>query len=176
MPPPLTQLDRETLGVDALVGEKDPLGGESRGGGVRTQVCVRRVRIEYSNRESLFWRNSGRRRGSGDEEKKEVSVPVIRLDHIYHHKRFLGGSDGKDSSCSAGYRDLIPGSGCSPGEGNDNPLQSSCLENPMDKEAWQATVHGVAKSPTRQPLSTLHTTVIEQLRYLCHLFLPVLSD
>ena len=46
----------------------------------------------------------------------------------------------------------------------------------MDKEAWQATVHGVAKSRTRQPLSTLHTTVIEQLRCLCHLFLPVLSD
>ena len=76
-------------------------------------------------------------------------MPVIRLDHIYHHKCFLGGSDGKESSCSAGYPDLIPGSGCSPGEGNDNPLQSSCLENPMDKEAWQATVHGVAKSRTR---------------------------
>ena len=41
---------------------------------------------------------------------------------------------------------LIPGSGRSPGEGNGNPLQYSCLENPMDREAWQATVHGVAKS------------------------------
>ena len=54
---------------------------------------------------------------------KEVSVPVIRLDHIYHHKCFLGGSDGKESSCSAGYPDLIPGSGCSPGEGKGYPLR-----------------------------------------------------
>ena len=43
----------------------------------------------------------------------------------------------------------IPGSGRSPGEGNDNPLQCSCLENPMDRGAWQATVHGVAKRRTR---------------------------
>ena len=43
----------------------------------------------------------------------------------------------------------IPGSGRSPGEGHSNPLQYSCLENPMDREAWQATVHGVAKSQTR---------------------------
>ena len=45
-------------------------------------------------------------------------------------------------------RDLasIPGLGRSPGEGNDNPLQYSCLENPMDRGAWQATVHGVIKS------------------------------
>ena len=43
----------------------------------------------------------------------------------------------------------IPGSGRSPGEGNSNPLKYSCLENPMDGEAWQATVHGVAKSQTR---------------------------
>ena len=47
-------------------------------------------------------------------------------------------------------RDLasIPGLGRSPGEGNDNPLQYSCLENPMDRGAWQATVHMVAKSDT----------------------------
>ena len=41
---------------------------------------------------------------------------------------------------------LIPGSGRSPGEGNDNPLQYSCLENPMDREAWQVTANGAAKS------------------------------
>ena len=44
---------------------------------------------------------------------------------------------------------LIPGSGRSPGEGNGNPLQYSCLENPMDRGAWWATVHGVTKSWTR---------------------------
>ena len=49
---------------------------------------------------------------------------------------FLGGSEGKASACNAGDLGLIPGSGRSPGEGNGNPLQYSCLENPMDREAW----------------------------------------
>ena len=62
---------------------------------------------------------------------------------------FPGGSDGKASVCNAGDPGSIPGSGRSPGEGNDNLLQYSCLENPMDRGAWQATVHGVAKSWTR---------------------------
>ena len=61
---------------------------------------------------------------------------------------FPGGSEGKVSACNAGDLGLIPGSGRSPGEGNGNPLQYSCLENPMDKGAWNATVHGVAKSRT----------------------------
>ena len=55
---------------------------------------------------------------------------------------------GKESAHNAGDPGLIPGSGRSPGEGNDYPLQSSCLENPMDRGAWRATVHGVAKSQT----------------------------
>ena len=59
---------------------------------------------------------------------------------------FPGGSDGKASAYNAGDLGLIPGSGRSPGEGNGNPLQYSCLENPMDREAWEATVHGVAES------------------------------
>ena len=59
-------------------------------------------------------------------------------------KGFPGGSDGKESACSAGDLGLIPGWGRSPGEGNGNPLQYSCLGNPMDGGAWQATVHGVA--------------------------------
>ena len=52
------------------------------------------------------------------------------------------------SACSAGEPDLIPGLGISPVEGNGNPLQYSCLENPMDRGAWQATVHTVTKSQT----------------------------
>ena len=60
-----------------------------------------------------------------------------------------GGSDGKVSAYNVGDPGSIPGSGRYPGEGNDNSLQSSCLENPMDVGAWLATVHGVAKSRTR---------------------------
>ena len=50
----------------------------------------------------------------------------------------------KESACNAGDPGSIPGSGKSPGEGNGKPLQYSCLENPMDRGAWQAIVHGVA--------------------------------
>ena len=56
------------------------------------------------------------------------------------------GSDSIESACSAGDPGSIPGSGRSPGEGNGNPLQYSCLKNPMDRGAWQATVHGFTKS------------------------------
>jgi len=59
---------------------------------------------------------------------------------------FPGGLDSKESSYNAGDLGLIPGWGRSPGEGNGNPLQYSFLENPMDRGAWWATVHGVAKS------------------------------
>ena len=55
---------------------------------------------------------------------------------------------GKESACQAGATTSIPGSGRFSGEGNGNPLQYSCLENPMDRGAWWATVHRVAKSWT----------------------------
>ena len=56
------------------------------------------------------------------------------------------GSNCKESACNAGDLVSIPGSGRSPGEGNGYPLPYSCLENPMDRGAWRATVHGVTKS------------------------------
>ena len=62
---------------------------------------------------------------------------------------FPGGSEVKASAYYAGDLGLILGLGRSPGEGNGNPLQYSCLENPMDGGAWWATVHGVTKSRTR---------------------------
>ena len=62
---------------------------------------------------------------------------------------FPGGSEVKASACNAGDLGSIPGPERSPGEGNGNPLQYSCLENPMDGGAWWATVHGVAKSWTQ---------------------------
>ena len=62
---------------------------------------------------------------------------------------FSGGSDSKESAHSVGDRSSIPVLGKSPGEGNGNPLQYSCLENPMDRGPWQATVLGVAKNWTQ---------------------------
>ena len=55
-------------------------------------------------------------------------------------------ADGKETACNAGDLGSIPGSGRSPGEGNGNPLQLSCLENSMDRGAWKAIDHGVAKN------------------------------
>ena len=64
-------------------------------------------------------------------------------------KGFPGSSVGKESACKAGDPGSIPGLGRSPGEGNGNPPQYSCLENRMDRGAWQDIVHGIAKSQTR---------------------------
>ena len=61
---------------------------------------------------------------------------------------FHGGSDGNKYTCDAGDSGSIPGSRKSPGEENDYSFQYSCLENPMDRGAWQAAVHGVMKSQT----------------------------
>jgi len=64
---------------------------------------------------------------------------------------FPGGTSGKESPSNGGNtrdKGSIPGWGRSLGVGNGNPLQNSCLENPMDRDAWQTTVHGVAKSQT----------------------------
>ena len=67
---------------------------------------------------------------------------------------FLGGSDGKESACSTGDPGLIPRLGRSLGEGNGSPLQYSCLQNPMDRGAGQAIVHGIINSQTQ--LSDFH--------------------
>ena len=64
------------------------------------------------------------------------------------YQGFPGGSDSKESACNAGNLGLIPGSRTFPEEGNGSALQYACLENPTDRGAWRATVHGVAKSWT----------------------------
>ena len=70
------------------------------------------------------------------------------LSHSSDHNDFPGSSEGKASACNAGDLGLIPGSERSPGEGNGNALQYSCLENYMDRGDWWATVHGITKSWT----------------------------
>ena len=72
----------------------------------------------------------------------------------------------KNPCASAGdIRDLgsVPGSGRSPGRGHGNPLQYSCLENPMDRGAWQATVHGVTKSRTQLKWLIMHECLFSAL-------------
>ena len=66
---------------------------------------------------------------------------------------FPGGSDGKESACNAGNPGFIPGWGGAPGGGHDNPLQYSCLENPMDKGAWRATPWGRIELDTTERLN-----------------------
>ena len=68
---------------------------------------------------------------------------------FYIYLGFPGGSNGKESTCNAGDLGLIPELGGFSGEGNGDPLQYSCLENPMIRRAWWATVHGVAKNQTQ---------------------------
>ena len=85
---------------------------------------------------------------------------VIKWNHLVCNilklpfKIFPGGSDGKESTCIVGGPGSISGSGRSPGGLKGYPLQSSCLENPRDRGAWWATIHGVTKSQTR--LSDYH--------------------
>ena len=134
--------------------------------------CLR----SHANAQDDSWSNrgwecsggaDGKPRSSGSLEKgsPKAGAPRLERPHVLGWDRthvtclagkslivlpsFPGGSDSKVSACSAGDPGLIPGSGRSPGEGNGNPLQYSCLENPMDRGAWRATVHGFTKSWTQ---------------------------
>ena len=81
-------------------------------------------------------------------------TPHSGLRTAFAGQYILGSSDGKESGCNAGDPGLIPGSGRSPGEGTGYPLKCSGLESSMDRGAWQATVHGIAKS--RSQVSNFH--------------------
>ena len=70
---------------------------------------------------------------------------------------FPGGADGKESTCRVGDPGSVPGSGRSSRGRHGNPLQYSCLENPMDGGAWRATFHGVTESDTTEQLTHTHT-------------------
>ena len=74
---------------------------------------------------------------------------------------FHCGSDGKKkSACNVGDSGLVPGLGRSPGEENGYPLQYSCLQNPMDRRFWQATVHEVTESDTTEQVTHAHTGIL----------------
>ena len=77
--------------------------------------------------------------------KNFTSESVMVLATYTINQDFPGGTTCKESACNAGDGGSISGWGRSPEEGEGNPLQCSCLENPMDREAWWATVHGVSK-------------------------------
>ena len=75
-------------------------------------------------------------------------MKILTFSHHFIKKGFPGGLDGKESACKAGDLGSVPGLGRSPGEGNGYPHQYSCVDNPIDRGAWPATVHGVSKSGT----------------------------
>ena len=86
------------------------------------------------------------------------AVFILYAPHLW--KGFPGGSDGNESACNARDLGSIPGLGRSPGGGQGNPLQYSCLENPLDRGAWRATVHRVTQSWTRSDLAHTHSSWI----------------
>ena len=79
-----------------------------------------------------------------------VGQSLEKQRRLYMRQSLPRGSDGKASACDTGESGLIPELGGSPGGGKSDPLQYSCLENSIDRGAWQATVHGVAKDMTEQ--------------------------
>ena len=85
----------------------------------------------------------------GHRQALPEKLTLAKQEQLMSNRGFPGGSNGKESTCNAGDLGSIPASGRSPGEGHGNPLQYSCLENPMDRGAWQATFSGITKSQTR---------------------------
>ena len=75
---------------------------------------------------------------------------------------FPGGSVGKESTCHVGDSSSIHGSGRFPGEGQGDPLHYFCLENFMDRETWQATVHGITKSQTQLSDFQFHSKFVQE--------------
>ena len=92
------------------------------------------------------WATSWLETGANNAEVEEL-IPIWAIESLYGG--FPGGSNSKESACNLGDLGSTPGWGRSLEEGNGNPLQYSCLENPMDRGNWWATVHGVAKSWTQ---------------------------
>ena len=95
---------------------------------------------------------------------QSVGSPRVRHNRLtdttqHTHIRLPQGFKGKKPSYNTGETDSLPGSGWSPAGGHGNPLQYSCLENPMDRGAWWATVHRVTKSQTRLKRLSMHACI-----------------
>ena len=90
--------------------------------------------------------------------------------------RRLGGSDGKELACDAGDLGSVPGSGRLPGGRHANPLQYSCLENPMDRGAWRATVHGVAQLSMHAGVIEPNTPVLQTEKLRTRVLPPQVYD
>ena len=88
---------------------------------------------------------------------------------------FPGGSDGKEFACNAGDLGSIPGLGRSHGEGNGNPLQYSCLGNPMDRGTWRDTVHRVTELDMTEQLTLPYYTKQMSILYFNTLFAKVIN-
>ena len=93
------------------------------------------------------------------ENQRSPACLYLSICYFVHHASFAyrgfpGGSGGKESACNAGDSSSIPGWGQSPGEDKGNPLQYSCLENPMDRGAWQGYSLGLQSWTQLKRLST----------------------
>ena len=107
-----------------------------------------------------------------------LSYLYVRFSHFFPYPNISnlglilkhpGGSDRKESACNARDPGSIPGWGRSPGEGNGNPFQYSCLRNPLDRGAWRAIIHEVTKSGTWTVTNTFTGLMVYQGRFICHL-------
>ena len=102
------------------------------------------------------WNSLGQNTGVNSRSLLQETFPtqgsnpgLLYCRQILYQLSQQGSPDSKESACNVGGPCLISGSGRSPGGGNGNPLQYSCLDNPMDRGDWQATVHGITKSWTQ---------------------------
>ena len=99
--------------------------------------------ISIHTREWIWYQEEAASKRLGKEVPLEGTISYLKFP-----MGFPGDSDGKGSTCNAGDLGLISGLGRRPGEGNDYPFQYSCLENPTDRGAWRAIIHGIPKSQT----------------------------
>ena len=99
-----------------------------------------------------------------------ISITTLGGEYYTYILLFPGSLDGKESTYNTGDSSSIPGLGRSPGEGNGNSLQYSCLQNPMDRGAWWTIAHGVTKTFTSLHYSYTHFKVELTLRLpICHI-------